>query len=229
MNFNKDRVLKISKIIIYILTHTLWMSVVAAIVILIFIRCNLLIGPVVEEVESPTVEVNDDIIYIEPPVVEETAKHPEEVKIIVEKKISLSKTRTYYNVPLDRDLQDHIIDTCEVYGIDPALVISIIKKESEFTPGAVGDNGNSLGLMQIQPRYHSGRMYNLGCDNLLDPYQNVIVGVDLLSDIFAEGHSVEWTLMAYNGGYDYAYRNMNNGVVSSYARTVISYAEELRG
>jgi hypothetical protein len=133
----------------------------------------------------------------------------------------------YYDIPLDKDLQKHIFELCEKHNIDPAIVISIIKTESNFNSSAIGDSGDSLGLMQIQPRWHQERMSSLGCDDLLDPYQNVTVGVDILKDLFSTGNSIEWVLMAYNGGYGYAYDNINQGIVSYYAFSVLSTSKSL--
>lgn len=133
----------------------------------------------------------------------------------------------YYDVPLSEDLQDHIFALCEEHDIDPALVIAMIKRESNYKARAVGDKGNSLGLMQIQPRWHYERMDRLDCPDLLDPYQNVTVGIDILSDLFAKGKPVEWVLMAYNGGRAYANRNWNSGVVSSYASKVLDIRDNL--
>lgn len=131
-------------------------------------------------------------------------------------------------VPLEEDLQLHIADLCEEYHIQPELVLAVIGKESQYNPEAIGDSGNSLGLMQIQPRWHSKRMQQLGCDDLLDPYQNVVVGVDILAEKLAKG-STEWALMAYNGGNQYADALQARGEVSEYAEAVIMLAEELKG
>lgn len=133
----------------------------------------------------------------------------------------------YFDVPLDEHLQDHIFLWCKDRGVDPALVIAIIGKESIYNPKAEGDSGNSLGLMQIQPRWHYARMEKYGCTDLLDPYQNVIIGVDILADLFATGHSTEWVLMAYNGGHAYANEKLALGIVSDYATTVIANAATL--
>lgn len=135
----------------------------------------------------------------------------------------------YFDVPLSEDLQDHIFMVCESYGIDPAIVIAMIQRESNFVIDIVGDNGNSFGLMQIQPRWHRDRMEKLGCTDLLNPYQNVNVGVDYLAELFEKGKSVEWVLMAYNGGPSYANKKAANGEVSTYARDVISESERLKG
>lgn len=134
----------------------------------------------------------------------------------------------YFNVPLSEDLQDHIFSLCDTYGIDPAIVVAIIEKESNYNHNCVGDNGNSLGLMQIQPRWSYDRMNYLGCSNLLDPYQNVNVGIDLLADLYSTGNSTEWVLMAYNGGTSYANRKISQGSVSDYAYTVINTSYRLK-
>lgn len=135
----------------------------------------------------------------------------------------------YYNVPLSRDLQDHIFELCKNYNVDPTLVISMIFRESAFIEGAIGDNGDSFGLMQIQPKWFRERMAELGLTNLLDPYQNVILGIDYVAELMSRGNSIDWVLMAYNGGEVYANRMAAKGIVSEYASTIINYQNELQG
>ena len=153
----------------------------------------------------------------------ETITTPESIESTEPKEPETS----YYDIPLSEDLQDHIFELCEERDIDPELVIAVIWRESRFKAKAVGDNGNSLGLMQIQPRWHSERMDRLDCPDLLDPYQNITVGIDILDDLFDSGKSVEWVLMAYNGGRSYANRNVKAGKISSYAKNVLNYRDEL--
>lgn len=57
-----------------------------------------------------------------------------------------------YDVPLDDDLQIFIINEARSHGIDPAIIISMIYHESTYNTDAVGDNGKSLGLMQVNPQ-----------------------------------------------------------------------------
>lgn len=133
----------------------------------------------------------------------------------------------FFDVPLDEDLQTYIFELSEDIGIDPAIVIAIIEKESNYDISAVGDHGRSLGLMQIQFRWHTARMASLGCDDLLDARQNVCVGIDILADLLEEGKSIEWVLMAYNGGHTYADRLASEGRVSEYANKIIEIANEL--
>lgn len=134
---------------------------------------------------------------------------------------------SYFDVPLDHKLQDHIFALCEEKCIDPAIIIAMIDKESKFDIDIIGDKGKSYGLMQIQPRWHKERMEELGVTDLLDPYQNVTVGIDILAELLESGESLEWALMAYNGGHSYANRLAAEGRLSTYAEYVLEYAKGL--
>lgn len=138
--------------------------------------------------------------------------------------------RTYFDVPLEDELQDYIFDICDEYGIDPELIVSMIFHESNFDSAVIGENdsGYSYGLMQIMPRWNYDRMERLGCLDLLNPYQNVRVGVDLLAEYIQKGYGIEWALMAYNGGPSYANRKAAEGVVSAYATRIMDRAKTLR-
>lgn len=151
-----------------------------------------------------------------------------EFEMETEKEVEIEEEKPrFFDVPLDEGLQTYIFGLSEDIGIDPAIVIAIIEKESNYDASAVGDHGRSLGLMQIQLRWHTARMAELGCDDLLDARQNVCVGIDILADLLEEGESIEWVLMAYNGGQVYANRLASEGRVSEYASEVLKMAEEL--
>lgn len=109
-------------------------------------------------------------------------------------------TNRYFDVPLSHDLQDHIFRLCNQYGVSPALVIAIIEKESGFNPDAVNYNGTCFGLMQVYKNCHTQRMYRLGVIDLFNPYQNVIVGIDILAELYSSGNSTYWVLTQYSGG-----------------------------
>ena len=134
----------------------------------------------------------------------------------------------YYDVPLSEELQNHIFELCDLYEIEPIIVFAVIGKESMYDADVIGDNGRAFGLMQVQPRWHEDRIESLGVSDLLDPYQNVQVGIDYLAELFARGNSVEWTLMAYNGGFAHADWHANRGTVSEYVEDVWSISEGLR-
>ena len=136
-----------------------------------------------------------------------------------------------YDVPLSAELQLHIIHASEAHRIDPAVVVAVIWKESTYNAGAVGDSGNSLGLMQIQPRWHGERMDRLSCPDLLDPFQNVTVGVDILAGLidYYDG-DISMALMAYNAGAAGANRYwFSQGIYSnSYSEAVLDKAAQLK-
>ena len=132
-----------------------------------------------------------------------------------------------YDVPLACEIQHYIGSLCEDYGVDSALVMAIIKVESNYRIDVIGDSGNSYGLMQIQAKWHGKRMERLGVTDLLNPYENVTVGVDYIAEKLHEGLGVEWALMAYNGGNDYANRKVANGEVTDYALKVMAEAYKL--
>lgn len=137
---------------------------------------------------------------------------------------------TLYDVPLSEDLQLHVIQTSEAHNIDPAVIIGVIWKESTYNAEAVGDSGNSLGLMQIQPRWHGARMDRLGCSDLLDPFQNVTVGVDILAGLIDKyDGNISMALMAYNAGEGGAYSYwFSAGVYSNdYSKAVLNKAAKL--
>jgi len=154
-------------------------------------------------------------IQAEEPAEQEAPKEPE---------------RTYYDVPLTEDLQDIIIDISEERGVDPALVLAVIEKESGYNPDASGDNGRSQGLMQIWRSFHEKRMEKLGAVNLYDPRDNVIVGIDILAEKLDKYEDAEKALIAYNAGDAGAKKHyFSKGIYSSsYSRAVLKIAEEIR-
>lgn len=135
----------------------------------------------------------------------------------------------YFDVPLSEDLQDYIFELCKKYKIDPALVIALIKRESNFKSDIISYSGSSYGLMQINKKWHIERMKKVGCTDLLDPYQNVTVGIDLLAELYRANNSTEWVLMAYNKGYSYANQAIAEGSVSEYAQSIIDNSKSLEG
>lgn len=160
-----------------------------------------------EGLETVLPEVSDEVMG---PVIEE----------VVEPDIELRD-----NVPFDVNLQKHVLDVCEEYGVDPALVYAVIERESHFDPNAVGTASYTLGLMQVDPYWNRDRMAELNCYDLFDPYQNIRVGVHLLAELFSEGYSIEGALMSFNMGRYGAQSLIEQGIVSEYASSVIAMRE----
>lgn len=112
------------------------------------------------------------------------------------------------------ETNNHIDKMAKRYGLDSRIIKALIEEESGWCESAEGDDGNSIGLMQIQERWHKERMKRLGVTNLYDSEQNITVGCDILSELLSKYGNYEDALSAYNSGniYDgqqYAERVLN--------------------
>lgn len=146
---------------------------------------------------------------------------PEEVKVAIE----YVEKRTW-DVPLEPYLQCYIADLCDRYDVEPELVLAVIGQESNYDASAIGDDGESFGLMQVQPAQHPEKMEKLGIEDIMDPYENVEIGIAILAEHLKTG-STRWALMAYNGGVQYANEMTYMGRTSEYAESVMCLAEQL--
>ena len=158
-----------------------------------------------------------------------------QVEAISEEKIpvrmSYEPVESFYSVPLETDIQRRIKELCAAEGIEPTVILAMIDVESSFEAKALGDGGNSYGLMQIQPRWYSERMAVLGVTDLFDPKQNVTVGIDILAELVAKyDGNIEMALVAYNAGPTGAYRHwFSRGVYSSdYSTKVLEISSKLK-
>ena len=88
------------------------------------------------------------------------------------------KTHLYYDIPLDEDLQDYILEVCHNYGVNHLIVLGMIEKESAFGPNVICDNGEAFGLMQVQPKWHQERMGRLGVTDISVTFPSFICVVN---------------------------------------------------
>ncbi len=180
--------------------------------------------PIIVEAKASTYAEESATAVIEEVTVDTVAEPTTEEQTTEEPTTAIQ----LFDVPLDQELQLYIMDLCEETNISAALVIAIIERESNYNESAIGDSGNSLGLMQIQPKWHQWRMDELGGGDWLNPYDNIKVGVHILKGLFDKyGDDVYMVLMAYNGGSSYAERMASKGIVSDYAIKVDARATEL--
>ena len=126
--------------------------------------------------------------------------------------------------PLSKELQQGIFDICERYNVSFEFVMAVIEKESKFDVNATADGCDSVGLMQVQEKWHRELMEELGVSDLYNPLENVEVGVAILASYFAECEDVYFVLMKYNGGAVYAYEMLEAGKVSDYALEITETA-----
>jgi len=90
-------------------------------------------------------------------------------------------------------------------SLDPYLVASLIRQESEFNPAAIS-HANAYGLMQLLPRTGKGEAKKQGLqhyntDSLLDPTTNIELGTHYFRQMVDHfGGQIEYALAAYNAG-----------------------------
>lgn len=94
------------------------------------------------------------------------------------------------------DLNQVVNDASDRYRLDPDLVNSVIKAESDFHVRAVSPKG-AQGLMQLMP----GTATGLGVSNAFDPQANVDGGTKYLRELLERyNFDLVKALAAYNAG-----------------------------
>jgi soluble lytic murein transglycosylase len=92
----------------------------------------------------------------------------------------------------------------EEYGMDPFLLLSLMREESRFDPGAISPAG-AIGLMQLMPSTakRTARKIDLeinGRDSMHEVESNIRLGAHYLDGLLHEFKSVPPALAAYNAG-----------------------------
>ena len=176
-----------------------------------------------EETKAETTYIEETAVthHIEEAIVEtETALVIEET-IASDTEAPIEAFVPYDSVPIGEELQAFVSDKCESLGISPAIVFAMMYHESRYQADVIGDGGNSLGIMQVQPRWHDGRMAELGCYDLLNPYECVTVALDYLGELLDRyDGDIMKALTAYNAGH-------YKGKITQYAKKVMSEAERI--
>lgn len=197
---------KRSKAQIYlILSIFIWAALIGALLVHTMIQSR-----AADEVSAP------GLVVEEKPIVE-VEEEPEDFE---NEKIEAALVEMGYfrnDIPMDFETQAYLRAACEESGVSFELALAVIRRETDFR-NIEGDGGDSIGYMQVQPRWHQERMNRLGVTDLTHPLSNFRVGCDYLSDLMNK-YSVKDALTAYNSG---------KPGESEYADTVMKYWIELR-
>lgn len=113
--------------------------------------------------------------------------------------------RTYWEALFPRPFWNEVTRYASANELDPFLVASLIRQESEFNPGAIS-HANAWGLMQVLPSTgsklaHELKIGHFNSNQLLEPGTNVQLGTRFFRSLVDRfGGKVEYALAAYNAG-----------------------------
>jgi soluble lytic murein transglycosylase-like protein len=101
-----------------------------------------------------------------------------------------------------KNLLDQIRSISVVYGVEWQLTAAIAWQESALDPGAIGDDGRSVGLMQVSlptAEWLIGR--EISKDELIIPTVNIDLGVRYIKyQLERYGNDYLKAISAYNAG-----------------------------
>lgn len=181
--------------------------------------------------ESIDFEFTIPKLYVPDPEVVKVIKEENEEKEMIYVSVEDLSTRSH-DSPKEYFI-DIIEEICEeYYFIDdlPYLVQAIMEVESNYKSDVISSK-DCVGLMQISRYWQADRIAKLKVKDIFDPYSNILVGIDLLEDLYYNyAHQDIWlAVMMYNMDFKSARQIRASGELSDYALKVKSIFEELKG
>jgi soluble lytic murein transglycosylase-like protein len=120
-----------------------------------------------------------------------------------------------------------IAEAAQTHGVDPVLLRSVVRAESDFNPNSTSPKG-AMGLMQLMPE----TARELGVQNPYDPVENVHAGARYLKMLLTRyDGNVPLALAAYNWGMGNTERKPDKMPTETrqYVGRVMNYNEMARG
>jgi soluble lytic murein transglycosylase len=136
--------------------------------------------------------------------------------------------RPYWEILFPRPYWTDLQRQAMANSLDPYLVASLIRQESEFNPGAVS-HANAYGLMQLLPQVGKGEakaahIKNFSTGSLLVPNLNIQLGTHYFKQMVSQYNGqVEYALAAYNAGSN----RVDDWLRSGHYRDVPEFVESI--
>jgi soluble lytic murein transglycosylase-like protein len=117
---------------------------------------------------------------------------PANIKLKAHPRVIVIESAPRVDVPFSM----FIGEAAKAFGVDPQLIVEVMRRESRFNPNAVSPVG-ACGLMQLMPS--TARI--LGVTDVFDARQNIFGGTQYLRRLLdAYDGDLDRTLAAYNAG-----------------------------
>lgn len=139
---------------------------------------------------------------------------------------------TYNRAAYPIKFEEEIVEYSNMFGVDPALVASIINAESGFREDVVSKKG-AVGLMQIMPKTGKWALERLsgqsveieflsnGKDGILFlPEENIKIGTYYLSYLIEKFKDLNLVICAYNAGEGTVFSWLKNPAYSQDGKTL---------
>jgi len=136
--------------------------------------------------------------------------------------------RPYWEILFPRPYWTDLQREAMANSLNPYLVASLIRQESEFNPGAVS-HANAYGLMQLLPQVGKGEaraahIRHFSIASLLEPTVNIQLGTHYFREMVTQYNGqVEYALAAYNAGSN----RVDDWLHSGHYRDVPEFVESI--
>ena len=144
-------------------------------------------------------------------------------------KITTQQAKAPYlrEIPLSDELQEFTYETAAEYGVNYDLMLAIMQTESQFT-NVISDNGEDIGLCQINTINAEWLYQEHGINNLLDEKQNIKACAIILNKLQGQFDTESHVVMAYNLGASKAEKYISSGKITKYTEKVYENMEEIK-
>lgn len=117
----------------------------------------------------------------------------------------------------------YTVESAKTFRLDVAVLLALIKIESQFKPEAASNMG-ALGLTQVIPKWHATRIAEarkrLNAYSIYEPKLNIYVGAWALRMFMDESKDLRSGLLRYNGSL--------SDPTQAYAKVVLEEAYNIR-
>ena len=135
-----------------------------------------------------------------------------------------------FNNTYKMEYKEYVTESASSYGVEEALIYSIIKNESGFNEKATSVS-NAQGLMQIMystaQEVSKKNNIELNEEKILNPEINIKIGTIYISNLISKYKNLELALAAYNAGSGNVDKWITQGIINDDASNIenIPYKE----